>query len=210
VANHPTASANQTTTIGDDDYGGEQGAPLVEEGAPAPMKNLSLGIALDVTLPLGEAAKFISNASLQGLSLDLRYYAWGNWGIGVGVALDSLSKKLTGTAEWENATLSGTQVREISLTPVLLKGYYAWRQEETLIPYVAFGAGVARAVRSLKIGYSDLRDANWHLAVAPEIGFQLPAGPTVVQANARLNYLAPSGEVGGQLFANMSLGISVQ
>ncbi len=192
----------------DDDYAGATDAALVEEKEGP--KDLSLGVALDVTFPMGNAAKYIKSASLQGLSLDLRYYAWGNIGIGAGVALDSLSKKLTGTATWDNATFTGTQVRELSYTPITLKGYYAWRDQRQVVPYVAAGVGAARSVRRLVVGISGLSEAAWHFALVPEAGLQIPVGPTMILTNVRLNYLPASGGIEDQMFANFSVGLAIQ
>jgi hypothetical protein len=191
-----------------DDYDGASDVALVEE-KPRP-KNLSLGVAVDFTFPIAKTADFISKASIQGLSLDLRYYAWGNIGIGAGLALDSLSKKSTETVTWENATFTGTQVRELSYTPITLKGYYAWREQTRVIPYVAAGLGAARAVKRLTVGITGLAEASWHFAVVPEAGLQIPVGPTLLLTNVRLNYLPPSAGVGEHVFANFSFGLSIQ
>lgn len=191
-----------------DDYDGASTTALVEE-KPRP-KNLSLGVAVDLTWPMGKAADFISKTSIQGLSLDLRYYAWGNIGIGLGLGLDSLSKKSTETATWENATITGTQVRELSYTPLTLKGYYAWREQTRVVPYVAAGLGAARAVQRLTVGITGLAEASWHFAIVPEVGLQIPAGPTLLLTNVRLNYLPPSAGVGEHVFANLSFGLSIQ
>lgn len=201
----PTATS---TPAADDDYAGATDAALVEEKRGP--KNLSLGVALDVTFPMGKSAEYIKSASIQGLSLDLRYYAWGNIGIGAGVALDSLSKKLTDTVTWGNATFTGTQVRELSFTPITLKGYYAWRDNERAVPYVAVGVGAARSVRRLVVGISGLSEAAWHLAMVPEAGLQIPVGPTLLLTNVRFNYLPASGGVEDQMFANFSVGLSIQ
>lgn len=204
----PAATSEEQKPLVEDDYEGATDAALVEE-EPGP-KNLSLGVALDLTVPLGKTSDFIGSASIQGLSLDLRYYAWGNIGIGAGVALDSLSKKSTETATWENAAITGTQVRELSYTPITLKGYYAWREQQRLIPYVAAGLGAARAVKRLTAGISSLAEASWHFAIVPEAGLQIPVGPTLILTNVRLNYLPPSAGVPEHLFANLSLGLSIQ
>lgn len=209
AAESPASEAEESPDpLAEDDYEGATDAALVSE-EPGP-KNLSLGVALDVTVPLGSTSKFIGSASMQGISLDLRYYAWGNIGIGAGVALDSLSKKSTGAVTWENATITGTHVRELSYTPITLKGYYAWRDHKSVVPYFAAGLGAARAVKRLTAGISSISEASWHFAIVPEAGLQIPLGPTVLLTNVRLNYLPPSAGVDEQLFGNFSLGLSIQ
>ena len=126
------------------------------------------------------------------------------------MALDSLSKKTTDSVEWDNATISGTQVREMAFTPLTVKGYYAWRDQKQFIPYVAAGLGAARAVRRVVVGFSSLVENSWHFAMVPEAGLQIPAGPTVLTTNVRLSYLPPSAGVEDLLFANFSFGLSIQ
>jgi hypothetical protein len=101
-------------------------------------------------------------------------------------------------------------VRELSYTPLTLKGYYAWREQKSFIPYVAAGLGAARAVKRLTVGITGLAEASWHFAIVPEAGLQIPAGPTMILTNVRLNYLPPSAGVEEHLFANLSIGLSIQ
>jgi len=204
-----SASANQATPPPADDYAGASDAALVEPKKKDP-NDLSLNIGLDLTWPLGKAANFIDSASIQGLSLDLRYYFWKNIGLGAGVAFDGVSKKTSGTVAWQNTTITGNQLREISFTPITLKGIYAWRQQEQIIPYVAAGAGVARTVRRLEAGYTLLSDPSWHFVLVPEVGLNIPAGPTIIQTNVRLAYLPAAGGTDEQMFANFSFGLAIQ
>jgi len=203
AAGAQSASANQKTEIPPEE--GEEPPPEEPRN-----KNLMLGIAMDLTMPMGDTAKYIGDISIQGFSLDLRYYAWGNFGVGAGVSFDTLSKKSANSTQWNESLITGTQVREMSFVPVTLKGYHAWREQEKFIPYVAMGVGAARSVRRLVAGFSNLSSDSWHLILVPEVGLHIPVGPTVLMTSARLSYLAPSGDTKQQMFANLSFGLAVQ
>lgn len=190
-----------------DDYDGAETKLSAEEKKPS---DLMLNIMLDLTIPLAAASDFIGDISVQGFSIDVRYFAFGNIGIGASVAFDSLSTKETGSVKWGNSTINGIHRRDLSYTPILLKGYYAWREKEKFIPYVALGAGAARTARRINAGYFALSDDTWHFTMSPEVGLHIPVGPTVLIANGRLGYLVGGGGQDAQMFGNVSVGISIQ
>ncbi len=173
-------------------------------------KNFILGVALDLSVPLSNTSDFIGNVSIQGFSIDLRWYAFGNIGIGFGAAFDTFSKKSVGSYEWGDVLLTGPQVRESAITPLYFKGYYAFRDVERFEPFIALGAGAARSSQRVQVGYSQFFRDAWHFAIAPEAGLHVPVGPTVLLFDLRLNYLTQSEETPAQLFGNLSFGITVQ
>jgi opacity protein-like surface antigen len=205
AADQPGSSS---TERGGEDYSDVEATALVEEEEPR--SNLIFGVGLDLSLPMGSTADFVGELSIQGFSLDLRYFAWDNWAFGAGIAFDSMSEKTSDQVTWENITFSSVQVREQSFMPITLKGVYAWRDQEKLVPYVAVGAGAARAVRRLATGVSSLSEATWHMAFVPELGSYFPLGPTVLFANIRLNVLPPTGAAASQMYGNFTFGVTVQ
>ena len=207
AATPKSASANQGVTPPEDDYEGAESQLSEEEKKP---NDLMLNIMVDLTIPLAAASDFIGDVSVQGFSIDVRYFAFGNIGIGASVAFDSLSTKEAGSVEWNGSTITGIHRRDLSFTPILAKGYYAWREKEKFVPYVALGAGAARTARRINAGYFSLNDDSWHLTLSPEVGLHIPVGPTVIVANGRLGYLVGNSDQDAQMFGNVSLGLSIQ
>ena len=207
AATPKSASANQAVTPPEDDYEGAESQLPKEDKQP---NDLMLNIMVDLTIPLAAASDFIGDVSIQGFSIDVRYFAFGNFGIGASVAFDSLSTKEAGSVEWNGSTITGIHRRDLSFTPILAKGYYAWREKEKFIPYVALGAGAARTARRINAGYFSLNDDSWHFALSPEVGLHIPVGPTVIVANGRLGYLVGNSGQDTQMFGNVSLGLSIQ
>jgi opacity protein-like surface antigen len=204
----PQQSVASSSEPRSEDYSDVEATALVEEEEPR--KNLIFGVGLDLSLPMGSTADYVGELSIQGFSLDLRYFAWDNWAIGAAVAFNSMSEKTSDQVAWENITFSSVQVREQSFMPITVKGVYAWRDQEKFVPYVAAGVGTARAVRRLTTGVSSLDDATWHMAFVPEVGGYFPVGPTVLFANVRLNVLPPSGGDASQMYGNFTFGVTVQ
>jgi opacity protein-like surface antigen len=204
----PAPVPQKQTETSDDDYSQVSTDDLVP--AESTKSKLVFGIGIDLSLPIAQTAQFVSNVSLQGFSLDLRYFAWGNWGIGAQIAFSSLSEKTEEPLEWGGYVFNAVQVREQSFMPIALKGVYAWRDREKFVPYVAAGLGASRTVQRVQVGWSELRQSSWHFLMIPEVGGYLSVGPTVLFANARLNYLPPSGGQSAQLYGNLTLGVTVQ
>lgn len=202
------APQEPTEASDEDDYSQLSSDDLVP--AKSKKSNLVLGIGIDLSLPIGETAKFVSNVSLQGFSLDVRYFAWDNWGIGAQIAFNSFSEKTSDPLDWDGYVFNAVQVREQSFMPIAVKGVYAWRDEEKFIPYVAAGLGASRTVQRVQVGWSELSEPSWHFLMMPEVGGYVPIGPTVLFANARLNYLPPSGGQSTQLYGNLTIGVTVQ
>jgi len=181
---------------------------LVADQAPLP--KMSFDVMLDLTLPLGNTADFISRAGLQGFAVSFRYYVKDNIAVGAGASFDGLSKKDSGTTTYDDLTITATHTKQLSFTTLLAKAYYAFRGKKTFEPYLAVGAGAALAAQRLVTGYSALTDSRWHFAAAPEVGVHVDIGQLVLVGAARLTYLPGSQENPAQTFANISLGVAIQ
>lgn len=187
--------------------------PASEKGLvtdQAPLPKMSFDVMLDLTLPLGKTADFISRAGLQGFAVSFRYYVKDNLAVGAGASFDGLSKKDSGTTSYKDLTITADHTKQQSFTTLLAKAYYAFRGKKTFEPYLAVGAGAALAAQRLVTGYSALTDSSWHFAAAPEIGVHVDIGQLVLLGAARLTYLPGSQENPSQTFANISLGVAIQ
>lgn len=171
---------------------------------------MSFDVMLDLTLPLGKTAQFIPRAGLQGFAVSFRYYVKDNIGVGAGASFDGLSKKDSGTTDYQDLTITAVHTKQLSFTTLLAKAYYAFRGKKTFEPYVAVGAGAALAAQRLVTGYSALTDSRWHFAATPEVGVHVDIGQLVLLGAARVTFLPGSEAAPSQTFANISLGVAIQ
>lgn len=165
-----------------------------------------IGLLWDIAVPVGSSADWIGKASARGLQVDFRYFPKSSWGLGGSIAWNVLAQKEFETLEFGDATLSGTQVHELSSTTLLGKGFYAWRRLETVIPYVSLGLGGSYATRRLDAGIGRWVMDKWHVAVVPEAGAEIPLPTGTLLVAARFNYLFKTGEAPEQLFFSFGLG----
>lgn len=178
-----------------------------------------IGITWDFSLPLGNTADFTDAFGFQGFSLEVKYIALGRLGFGGMVSWHSLGERTFATLEDENATLTGTQVRELSFNPITLRAHYAFSDRPVkpkdaggaafkleATPYVALGLGGARAASRVDLGIDVITRESWHFTMVPEVGLELPVGPVILIGSTRLNFLAGSGDRDEQLYVNFNLG----
>ncbi len=192
----------------DGQYHGATDQALVKDADP-PAK-MSFDVMLDLTVPLGRTADFVSQAGLQGFAVSFRYYVTDEIAVGAGAAFDGLSKKEDSTTNYDNLTITGVHTKQISFTPLLAKGFYAFRGEGQFEPYIALGLGAALSSQRFVTGYSAFSENHWHFATAPEVGTHFDIGQLVLVGAAKFTYLPPSGGSVAHTFVNVSLGVAIQ
>lgn len=194
----PQAAAGE----GGDYANSPEALPEKEEESP-----FILGILWDMSLPLGSTKDFAGKYSVPGMSIDGRYRGFGNFGIGLTLAWHRIEEKSEETVTKDNATLTGTMVREVSSSPFTVKFTYAKRQGLSFVPYAGVGVGGTRVLRRLDVGVARFVDESWHFTFVPEIGVEVPLGPVLALVSTRFNYAVKTKEAPEQLYMNFSVGI---
>ena len=171
-----------------------------------------LGLLWDMSVPIGSTHQFTPKITAKGFTVDGRYHGFGNVGVGnIGVGLSlawhTMDSRTETSVKWKNATISGTQIREISSTPFTAKAWYALRDLEGIHPYAGMGFGAARIVRRVDMGISRVVDETWHVALVPEIGVEIPLKVAVLLASSRFNYFFKTDNGPKQMYFNFSVGL---
>lgn len=186
--------------------------------APTPIEELPQdgwvigGAAWDLSIPLGSTQEFAGNVSPGGFSLEARYIGLGRLSFGMFTGAHYMTAKDETTTVQGPVTISGTQVRSVASTPWLGRVHFSLMDVRTAaaqrrpVPYVAFGFGGARVLRTLDMGISGFSKESWHWAMAPEIGVQLPLNRAVFYLSSRFNYFVESGDGPEQMYLNVTLG----
>jgi len=166
----------------------------------------------DLNVPMGSTTDFVKKVDPAGFGIEGRYHGLvkagpGNLGVGILVSWDWMAQKSESSLVEGNVTLTGTQVRELSVTPLMGKVIYTFDQHKRFHPYVGFGLGPARVWRRLDIGIYRYLDESWHFAMAPELGLEIPLRNVVGLVAARVNYLVQTKDDPQQLYLNFSVGL---
>lgn len=193
-----------------DDYS-ENG--LSPNPATAQRSPFFLGVAWDMTLPVGSSTDYINVFGVQGISFQARYHLPGGVAVGFMAAWQSWYDKSEQEVVIDNITLGGMQARAISVNPLYGRVLYSLQDllglEKTKSPdpYAAINFGGARTVREVDMGVYAFVEDSWHWAFAPELGVEVPLKGVTLTAATRFNYLASSGDGPEQLYMSFSLGI---
>lgn len=204
-----TAPPSESTI---DTYADSSLEPPPGEKAPVPL--FLFGVLWDHSYPLANSRDLVRKYSLSGFSIEGRYRGLGNLGLGFRLGWDTMSEKAESTFTRDALTVSGTQIRTLFLSPMLLTVSYALRDSRTespkgpsVVPYVLLGAGGGRALRQLDLGISTYLDESWHFALAPELGVEIPTKFLVLMAGARLHSFIKTKDAPGQLALSFSFGL---
>lgn len=188
--------------------------PLVEEPAKPDHQNAKFyfGVQWDTAIGVGSTYQFINTFEPAGFAFEARYMGLGKLGVGLLISNQFMTVKGDHEVVRDNITLSGTQVRSLSISPLLARIHYSLRDirkhesRKKIAPYAAFGFGGARVFRRLDMGISSYSLESWHWAFSPELGIQLPGDRMALTLSSRFNYLTASDGGPEQLYFNFSLG----
>jgi opacity protein-like surface antigen len=116
-----------------------------------------VAVSWDINVPVGSTTDFVKKVDPAGLGIEGRYRGIlpvgpGSFGAGFQVAWHSMEEKTDESIVRGRATITGTQVRELSTTPILAKLTYTFDHHKKLHPYLGFGLGAARVLRRLDLG----------------------------------------------------------
>jgi opacity protein-like surface antigen len=171
-----------------------------------------LGVSWDISFPLGPSRDFVRRVDPAGLAISARLrqivpLGPGRLGAMLDLAWHSMQEKTREPITVGNVTISGTQVHDLSMTPLVVKPYFAFGKLDQLSPYVGVGVGGAYSYKRLDIGiYRDVTE-SWQFVVQPEIGLEYPLGVVMALAAVKMTYLASSENGDEQLYMNFSLGL---
>lgn len=201
----PTAPASDAAT----EMRAHQVSPEEKKRGP---KQFLLGVLWDVGLPLGPSRDFVRKVDPAGLTVSGRLrrlvsLPHSRLGLAFDIAWNNLEEKTGASIEMGNVTITGTQIRELSVSPLVVKPFFALGELEDVSPYVGVGVGVAYVQQRLDLGIYRYFDESWQFVVQPELGVEVPIGPLHGLAALRLNYLARSPEGSEQMYMTFSVGL---
>ncbi len=155
-------------------------------------------------------SEFVEDFSFRGIGLQARYVPdrGGNLSYGFSGAWHVLNEETDEVVNLPGADVSGTQLRYFNAVPLLLNAHYYFGSRGGIRPYVGVNAGTYYIERRIDIGISSLKEDNWHLGWAPEIGLVVPLGRPEVAflGSVKYNWAFSAGGTGDQKYWGFSLG----
>ncbi len=169
-----------------------------------------IGVTYNMAVPMGETKDFINNYSWGVAAFDWRYMLNEKLGVGVNVAWQIFSEKITkGTIEVDNnVTLTGTQLRYLNYFPITAATDYFINPEGPVIFHVGAGLGAYRVLQRFDISGFVWDQNSWNFGFYPQVGVMIPAGSMNVWFNTKYHYIIAVNDYPSHSYLNLNIGIS--
>lgn len=148
-----------------------------------------LTIAYSTAIGLDATRDFASNFSFAGFELDWHRQMTEHISLGLTFTWQVLYEKTHGTLVSEDLTITGTQLRHLNVFPILASArFFPLGHEGVIFPYLGAGIGIAPSQWRAEVGFLTLSSFSVHLALAPELGVQIPTGAGRLALGVRYNF----------------------
>ncbi len=153
-------------------------------------------ITYQPSVAVGDLEDFIGETSWIGWGLEGRRFRdpTSKLTMGFSFAWHVFDERFTGTTDFDQGAVTGTQRRWVNSLPFLITGDYYLNRKSGFKPYVGVGAGAYYIVQRIDIGVFKREVTNWHFGVEGEAGFQFPLGDIEGVVAARYNYAFAAGD----------------
>jgi hypothetical protein len=177
--------------------------------APALAQN-TFGAAWSLGIPTGDTSDFAGGFSMRGISLEGRAFRNRDVALGASIGWNVFNDEFSGTREFENVALTGKSWSYVNAIPIYVGAFkYFGTDRRTTRMFAGLNAGTIWIERRTEFGLSAFQEQNWHLAVAPEVGFQLPWSSFLGYAAVRYNVGFSAGDVDTQSWFDIRLGFGL-
>ena len=182
---------------------------LLGAGTAAAGKN-TFGVAWNISAPLGDTSDFTSGLQFRGATLEWRNFYTRDMAWGINGSWDVFTENFDGTYQGDNFAISGKSWRYINAVPIYASWYkYIGEDRRGRRTFFGLNAGTAYIERRIEVALWGVKDDNWHLAFAPEIGMQLPWNSFLGWVSVRYNYALSAGDVDAQQWFEFRLGFGM-
>ncbi|UCF20638.1 MAG: hypothetical protein JSU87_04300 [Gemmatimonadota bacterium] len=169
------------------------------------------GGTYSMTLPLSNTKDFNEGYSFRGVTVEGRKIINENVTAGVTFGWHVLNdERANETVELENGAITGDFFTFTNSFPIMANMHYYLGQRGAIRPYLGASAGTAIVERRAEVGLFALQETNWHFAVAPEVGFFLPAGwyGSGLLLSARWHFMTSAGSAPSQQYVTFNIGFA--
>lgn len=178
-------------------------------------QNYTWGMTYSMGLGVGEAHDYISNPAFAGFTLEGHKMIKPYFSIGIIAGWNIFNEKDINSTKVGTVTLTGEQARYLNIFPILANASFYYKNKNSkFVPFFRAHLGTYYILQRFDIGVYTIDNDNWHLGIAPEVGFMYKVSPEIdILVNGRYNYAFDSGtRFGGDenndySFFSINLGI---
>ena len=183
---------------------------LICAAAPAALAENTFGAAWSLGIPTGDTNDFAPGFSARGISLDWRAFRNSETAIGASIGWNVFNEEKSGTRDFGNVAVTGKLWNYVNAIPIYVNAYKYFGTDRRSPRYFAgLNAGTIWIERRTDFSLYAYQEQNWHLAVAPEVGVQLPWSSFLGYAAVRYNVGFSAGDVDTQSWIDIRLGFGL-
>ena len=172
--------------------------------------NSVFGIAWGISVPTGDTNDFISKVSFRGASAEWRNFYMRDAAYGINIGWNVFNDTDDSTVNFENAAVTGKRWSYINAVPVY-GGWFKYFSDDKRSSrfFAGINAGGAWIEKRMDVGFVSIQEDNWHFAVAPEVGWQLPWDSFLGYVGARYHYAFKAGNMEAQQWLEFKIGFGL-
>jgi hypothetical protein len=171
------------------------------------------GLTWSMASPTQNSQDFVSGYSFRGLGLEWLQLKGSN-SFGLSLGWNAMNDEGLTTQTADQADLTGFQFRYINAYSILLAGHHYLGEAGRVRPFLGVKAGTYYIDRRIDVGLWRVSDNNWHVGVAPEIGFAVPMAGNLQYESfytaVRYNYAVAAGDAPYQSWVSVDVGFAVR
>lgn len=171
------------------------------------------GLNWSMASPLQNSKEFVSDYSFRGLGLEWRQLR-GTTSFGLSLGWNAMNQEKFATTSQAEADLTGYQFRYINAYSILLAAHKYLGQSGSARPFLGVKAGTYYIDQRVDVGLWRFTENNWHVGVAPELGFAIPMAGNLeyesFYAAVRYNYALAAGNTRYQSWLAVDVGFAVR
>ncbi len=170
----------------------------------------TFGLNYNISIPTGNSADFISDASFRGASFEYTYIPDDNFGIHFEGGWNNFYEKFD-EATYERGTMSitGTQYRYTESVPLFVGLNYFLMPESFIKPYAALGLGTIYTEQRNDVGLYSFISNGWQFGLKPELGAAINLSEnTFLKLSAKYYYGFKTDHLNAQTYIAFNMGLA--
>jgi hypothetical protein len=171
----------------------------------------SFGMSWSSAIATGNTSDFVSGFQARGINVEYRKRVNSNYLWGLNVGYNVFAETGNSTVNMNHVQATGIWGKYVNTVPIYLAAFYEFGpyQARSGRFYVGMNAGTAWLEQRATLSSFALENDNWHMAVAPEIGYHLPWNSFVGHVSVRYNYVFEAGETEAQSWLEFRVGFGL-
>ncbi len=172
-------------------------------------QNSVLSVNYAVSIPTGNTADYINQASGRGFVAEYHKFINRNIALGAEIGHFTLYKREQNKVYTEGtASLYGVQYRYQQSYPIMISASYFAFTEGIVKPYGSLAMGIIAHNREIDMGIFESSNTYWQFALRPELGVLIaPSEYVGFKIGAKYYQSFSGGELNGQSNIGLNVGI---